>query len=135
MKKCQIFCLTIKIVRHFFFYERFGNCSYRISSAPVIITQYSTQHSPSSYKLSIHANPTNALLITNKAFAYTYYTLQLAQHVFFQNIIQYAHFSTTHSLLSTVLVYWPEKYTTINLFIYMHNCTASFKADHHSPYM
>ena len=81
----------------------------------VIITQYSTQHSPASYKLSTNAKPTNTLLIINKAFAYTYYTLQLAQHVFFQNQKQYAYFSatsmlpdkiiaTTHSLLS-VLVY------------------------------
>ena len=80
-----------------------------------IITQYSTQHSPASYKLSTNAKPTNTLLINNKNCAYTYNTLQLAKHVFFQNIIQYAHFSstsmlsleviaTTHSLMS-VLVY------------------------------
>ena len=39
---------------------------------------------------------TNVLLIFNKAFAYTYYTLQLAQHVFFQNRIHYAYFSRFH---------------------------------------
>ena len=58
-------------------------------------TQYPTQHSPASYKLSTHAKPINALLIINKAFIYTYYTLQLAQQVFFQNIIQYTLFSAS----------------------------------------
>ena len=68
------------------------------------ITQYNTQHSAASYKLSTHAKPTYALLVINKAFAYTYYTLQLAQHVFFQSITQYAQFFATGMMPLKIIV-------------------------------